>query len=115
MMHYTQYIHYHVELLKEFNTAIHQQPPFRTPETLTEEDQRFQSVLNTLSTMTRYSEHDNEQGQWLVGRVVSTYFHLMPLLARDLLWFFGGDCLHYMPDDEIDFYQQLDDQKSLLS
>jgi hypothetical protein len=33
----------------------------------------------------------------------------MPLLNRDLLWFFGGNCLHYMPDDEISFYQQLEE------
>jgi len=30
-------------------------------------------------------------------------------LPRDLLWFFGGDCLHFMPDEEIAFYQALDE------
>ncbi|MFP3526579.1 PA2817 family protein, partial [Pantoea sp. SIMBA_072] len=32
--------------------------------------------------------------------------HLVP---RDLLWFFGGDCLHFMPDSELDLYQQLEE------
>ena len=35
----------------------------------------------------------------------------MPLLPRDLLWFFGGDCLHYMPDEEIRIFQELDEQR----
>lgn len=44
-------------------------------------------------------------------RVVGSYPHLMPLLYRDLLWFFGGDCLHYMPDEEIAVFQHLDEQR----
>jgi hypothetical protein len=35
----------------------------------------------------------------------------MPILPRDLLWFFGGDCLHYMPDEEIRIFQELDEQR----
>ena len=35
----------------------------------------------------------------------------MAILPRDLLWFFGGDCLHYMPDEEISLFQQLDEQR----
>jgi hypothetical protein len=27
------------------------------------------------------------------------------------LWFFGGDCLHFMPDEEIQLYQQLDERR----
>ena len=44
-------------------------------------------------------------------RVVGSYPHLMPLLYRDLLWFFGGDCLHFMPDEEIAVFQRLDEQR----
>ena len=35
--------------------------------------------------------------------------HLIP---RDLLWYFGGDCLHFMPDDEIAQYQLLDEHRA---
>lgn len=51
----------------------------------------------------------SEQGQWLVGQIVNGYNHLLIAFSRDLLWFFGGSCLHFMPDQEIDFYQQLDE------
>lgn len=109
MTHYTQYILYHVGLLKEFKASASQQPPFISENVQSEEDTLFISTLDELANMESYSESLNEKGQWLLSRVVSTYSHLMPLLSRDLLWFFGGDCLHYMPDEEIDFYQQLDE------
>jgi hypothetical protein len=109
MMHYTQYTDYHVGLLKEFKEAAQTQAPFILSSELTEDDNEFINTLNTLCQTAHYTEVLNEQGQWLVGRIISAYSHLTPLLPRDLLWFFGGDCLHYMPDDEIRFYQQLDE------
>jgi hypothetical protein len=33
------------------------------------------------------------------------------MVPRDLLWFFGGDCLHYMPDEEIGLFQELDERR----
>jgi len=111
MDHYTQYLHYHVDLLKEFKVSVQQHSPFSNKEQnlLREEEQEFINVLQQLCELTHYTETASEQGQWMVSRVVGTYSHLMPSFARDLLWFFGGDCLHYMPDEEIDFYQKLDE------
>jgi len=109
MNHYTQYLSYHVGLLQEFKASTEKQPPFINDTPLREEDQALVDTLNLLCDTTQYSDHTSERGQWFVGRIVSAYSHLMPLLPRDLLWFFGGDCLHYMPDEEIDFYQQLDE------
>ena len=48
------------------------------------------------------------EGTILVSRLFTTYPDFAPAFPRDLLWFFGGDCLHYMPDEEIDQFQQLD-------
>lgn len=50
-----------------------------------------------------------EVGASLVGRLFTTYPELAPSFPRQLLWFFGGDCLHYMPDDEIALFTQLDE------
>lgn len=30
---------------------------------------------------------------------------------RDLIWYLGGECLHFMPDDEIARYSALDDDR----
>jgi len=50
-----------------------------------------------------------EQGPGLVERLFTTYPDFAPLFPRDLLWFLGGECLHFMPDEEIAVFQQLDD------
>ena len=52
-----------------------------------------------------------EQAVPLVTRLFTHYPDFAPTLPRELLWFLGGDCLHYMPDDEIALYQQLDERR----
>jgi len=47
----------------------------------------------------------------LIDRLFTTYPDFAPTFPRELLWFFGGDCLHFMPDEEIDLYQQLDEKR----
>lgn len=51
------------------------------------------------------------RGPDLVARLFTTYPDFAPTLPRQLLWFFGGDCLHYMPDEEIEQYQQLEEMR----
>lgn len=55
------------------------------------------------------------EGPALISRLFTTYPDFAPTFPRDLLWFFGGDCLHFMPDHEIAIYQQLDDLRSEAS
>lgn len=47
----------------------------------------------------------------LIARLFTTYPELAPAFPRQLLWFFGGDCLHYMPDEEIERFQLLEDER----
>jgi hypothetical protein len=48
-------------------------------------------------------------GPELVTRLFDTHTDFAPTFPRELLWFFGGDCLHYMADEEIAQCQQLDE------
>src|SRR5690606_2115924 len=48
-------------------------------------------------------------GQQIICQVISRYPQVAHLIPRDLLWYFGGDCLHFMPDEEIAQYQLLDE------
>lgn len=50
-------------------------------------------------------------GQDLMSQVILRYPQIAHLVPRDLLWFFGGDCLHFMPDEEIALYQALDERR----
>jgi hypothetical protein len=109
-MQYTQYFTYHVDLLRQFKENISQDRPYRDNfNELSENDQQFIHTLDTICAAETYSEEMSEQGQWLVGQIVNGHNHLLISFSRDLLWFFGGSCLHFMPDHEIDFYQQLDE------
>jgi len=51
-----------------------------------------------------------EIGQWLVTQAVAKYAHIVPLIPRDLFWYFGGDCMHYLVDEEIEAFQKLDER-----
>jgi hypothetical protein len=51
------------------------------------------------------------EGPSLVTRLFTTYPDFAPSFPRDLLWFLGGECLHFMPDDEIEQHQQLDEMR----
>ena len=64
--------------------------------------ERFDELMDELP-------RDPEGAQYLGQDLISQVFHRYPQIAhlvpRDLLWFFGGDCLHFMPDEEIDLFQ----------
>ncbi|WP_206046791.1 PA2817 family protein [Mangrovimicrobium sediminis] len=55
------------------------------------------------------------EGPALVSRLFTTYPDFAPTFPRDLLWFLGGECLHFMPDDEIALYQRLDEERESAS
>lgn len=102
------YIDFHLRLLQAFVEKVpHQFPFFR--DDCGEEDKNFCAALKQLPTIGGATLII--QGQELLCKIVAGYPQLMHLLPRDLLWFFGGDCLHYMPDDEIHLYQLLDEQR----
>jgi len=105
-----QHLQYHLELLEAFIAQIEQQPPFHY-EDREEQDALFLDNLKTLCKDPHTNANFLYEGQELLCRIITTYPHLTPLLYRDLLWFFGGDCLHFMPDEEIARYQLLDEQR----
>lgn len=51
-------------------------------------------------------------GQQLLCLLIGNYPQFTPLIERQLLWFFGGDCLHFLSDDEIGVFQQQEDDGS---
>ena len=69
--------------------------------------ERFDEMVADL----RESSEDLYVGQDIISHVFQRYPQIAHMVPRDLLWFFGGDCLHFMPDDEIDKYQQLEERR----
>ncbi len=69
--------------------------------------ERFDEMVLDL----RESTEDLYVGQDIISQVFQRYPQIAHLVPRDLLWFFGGDCLHFMPDDEIEKYQELEERR----
>lgn len=104
---------YCTQQLQRLAQEVSQQPPFSQANQelpLSESDQRFLDTLTHLST--EECPHDEqffEHGQWLIAQVVANQGHITQLIPRDLFWYFAGDCLHFMPDEEIRKFQQVDE------
>ncbi|WP_349571820.1 PA2817 family protein [Azotobacter salinestris] len=69
--------------------------------------ERFDELLMSLPKI----PEDRHLGQDMICQVFHRYPQIAHLVPRDLLWFFGGDCLHFMPDEEIALYQELDERR----
>jgi hypothetical protein len=70
--------------------------------------ERFDELLGQLPDDTEASLY---LGQDLISQIFQRYPQIAHLVPRDLLWFFGGDCLHFMPDEEIELYQRLEERR----
>lgn len=70
--------------------------------------ERFDELITELP---RDPEGSQYLGQDLISQVFHRYPQIAHLVPRDLLWFFGGDCLHFMPDEEIALFQRLDERR----
>ncbi|WP_213876724.1 PA2817 family protein [Pseudomonas sp. dw_358] len=70
--------------------------------------ERYDELLALLPTDPVESQY---LGQDILTQVIQRYPQIAHLVPRDLLWFFAGDCLHFMPDDEIDLYQALEERR----
>lgn len=70
--------------------------------------ERFDELLEQLPQDPLESQY---LGQDLICQVIQRYPQIAHLVPRDLLWFFGGDCLHFMPDNELDMYQELEERR----
>ncbi|WP_157484952.1 PA2817 family protein [Gilvimarinus polysaccharolyticus] len=103
-----QYLAFIHKLIVQFTFAIQQQLPFIADDC---DDQHLQFLQRLEALPKHQGLHYAEEGQALMCQSIAAYPHLTPLLPRDLLWHFGGDCLHFMPDEEIERFQRLEEQR----
>ena len=101
---------YHLQLLHHLRTIL---VALGEAEQVPEEShalflERFDELLTLLPQNPLESQY---LGQDLICQVIQRYPQVAHLVPRDLLWFFGGDCLHYMPDEELALYQQLEERR----
>ncbi|MBA6101265.1 PA2817 family protein [Pseudomonas monteilii] len=104
------HLEYHLHLLHHLRTIL---VALGEAEQVPEENhalflERFDELLTLLPQAPLESQY---LGQDLLCQVIQRYPQIVHLVPRDLLWFFGGDCLHFMPDDELDLYQELEERR----
>ncbi len=68
--------------------------------------ERFEELVTQLEAGDQDALYN---GQDIICQIISRYPQIAHMIPRDLLWYFGGDCLHFMPDEEIAQYQLLDE------
>ena len=106
--HPVDYFQYHQALLIALYQFCCTQLPFVSDQA-SDTDQAFLQDLQKLSTASQHDDAYQVTGQALLSRIVANYAHITPHVSRDLFWFFGGDCLHFLSDEEITNYQKLDE------
>ena len=102
----TQYI---FDAFTDLRQRIAEHDPF-SQSNLAEEEldflEKWDSLMNDIQKNTHdYTFHSQE----VLSRFIRCYANLVPLIKRELLWFTGGECLHFLGDEEIALYQELED------
>lgn len=101
--------HHTLILLKDFLKSMQQGFPFGK-DNLDEDEASFVDQLkNLISALENHEPDATFDGQNWLTRLFRNYPTLAPHLGREVLWYFGGEALHFMPDEEIAKFQQLDD------
>ena len=81
-----------------------------SPQELSVDEQAFIEQLQALIVaLENNSAQANFEGQDWLTRLFRNFPNSAPNLGREVLWYFGGDALHFMPDEEIERFQQLED------
>jgi hypothetical protein len=107
----TSYQIHHLNFLKIAYNNLIKCEPF-TYEELSQEDEAFiLSLKQLIEDFEAGTEGVYTVGEEVLERAFRMYPALAHLIARDLLWFFGGSCLHNMADEEIEKFQTLDERR----
>mgnify|MGYP003625966757 CR=1 FL=1 len=100
-----QYRDHCLSLLSEFAATMTQRTAALA------EDDSLRQLAASFAALAAGEGNLYEDTPGLISRLFTTYTDFAPTFPRQLLWFFGGDCLHYMPDEEIAVFQALEDQR----
>jgi len=101
--------HHTLILLKDFEKTVKQGIPFNQ-EPLGEDEASFLDQLQRIVTGLEDNQSDAQfDGQAWLSRLFRNYPTIAPIMPREVLWYFGGEALHFMPDEEIEKFQKLEE------
>lgn len=103
-------IQFIISRLQNLQQRIQEHDPFDRSE-LAEEEQDFINKWGELIAAGNQAHPEFLfDAQELLSRFIRCYPNLVPLMHRELLYFVGGECLHFLGDEELSYYQQIDEQ-----
>jgi hypothetical protein len=76
-----------------------------------EGQEQFAALAEAFRELADAAEGLHDRGPELLYRLLTTTPSLAPSVPRDLLWYLGAECLHFMPDDEIERFTALDEAR----
>ncbi len=99
---------YHRQQLVKFTENL----PVALTQIIQEEQQK--ELITSLQEACETLDSDTINGWQLAQNwffcFIGNHPQLTPIVPRDLLWFLGGDCLHFLTDDEISQFQKIEDK-----
>lgn len=95
-----------LETLRTLHATALRGPRFGEGEIRDERDERFLARFDRLCEALADGSPDYEfEGRDLLVAMQAGYPELWAGLDRRLLFFFGGECLHFLDDSELDLFQ----------
>jgi len=105
----TSYQQHHLNFLKiAYNNFINRDP-FKSEHPNSDDIEFIDEFKNLIEGFENSPSSVHAEGEDLIDKAFRRYPQLAHLIARDLLWYFGGNNLHNMTDDEIAKFQRLDE------
>ena len=101
--------HHTLILLKEFLAFLQQGFPSDSQDSSMDEVAFKEQLQALITEMENDSLQATYDGQDWLNRLFRNFPNLAPHMGREVLWYFGGDALHFMPDEEIAKFQKLED------
>jgi hypothetical protein len=100
---------YHLELLQETLQRLEKAEERESNAVGEEILHQFRDLIDQL---TEHRDSAYDTGQDLFNKIGTHNPQIMPAIDRALFWFFGGNCMHFMTDEEITRFQHLDEMSA---
>lgn len=101
-----QYAQHCLQLLADYSTDL-----VKRTDSL-ETDDHLRELAGAFQALVGSGPDIYIDGPSLISRLFTSYPDFAPDFPRELLWFLGGECLHFMPDDEIEVFQRLEELRT---
>ncbi|WP_221798788.1 PA2817 family protein [Oceanobacter mangrovi] len=94
----------HIELLQALKSRL---KAANESDVITED--MIQQLDDLIDQLTQHTSTAYDDTRDWVANILQFTPQLTPAIDRQLLWLLGGDCLHYLTDEEIAQFQTIDD------